>query len=209
MTALQAAMEEELSATTAWSRRVRRVGGFIQVAFAALWLGRGALDMHSAAGPPSAVAFGTVVLLVLAYGIAVAAGTGARPSGREAKRIERSVTVATVIELAASFVLPVVAVAAGHADWVLPSIAITMGPLLLWLDQEVHIPRYRPVGWALIIGTVVLVATMSGPALVAATGISAGLLLLSTAALGFRDLASFGRPGLTGGGGSARMLDEC
>jgi hypothetical protein len=37
----------------------------------------------------------------------------------------------------------VIVVAAGHSDWVLPSIAFTIGPLLLWLDRLVHIPRYR------------------------------------------------------------------
>ena len=40
-------------------------------------------------------------------------------------------TVATVLELAAAFVLPVLVIAAGHSDWVLPSIVITIGPLLL------------------------------------------------------------------------------
>jgi len=99
------------------------------------------------------------------------------------------VTVATIIELIASFVFPVIVIAAGHSDWVLPSIAITIGPLLLWLDHLVHIPRYRPVGWALTIGPVILVATMSGPALTATTGLAAGVLLLGTAAAGFHDLS--------------------
>ena len=54
----------------------------------------------------------------------------------------------------------------------LPSIVITIGPLLLWLDHLVHIPRYRPVGWALIAGPVVLVATMSGSALAVTTGLA-------------------------------------
>ena len=40
-------------------------------------------------------------------------------------------TLATVIELVAAFVLPVIVIAAGHSDWVLPSIVITIGPLLL------------------------------------------------------------------------------
>lgn len=71
-------------------------------------------------------------------------------------------TIATVIELAAAFALPVLVIAAGHSDWVLPSIAITIGPLLLYLDHRVHIPRYRLVGWLLTIGPVILVATMSG-----------------------------------------------
>ena len=179
----------ELSPTVAWSRRVRRVGGFIQLAFAALWLVRGGLNVHRPAGIALAGAFSVSALAVLAYGIRVTAGTGARPQSQEAKRIERSVTVATVIELVAAFVFPVIVIAAGHSDWVLPSIAITIGPLLLWLDHLVHIPRYRPVGWALIVGPVILVATMSGTALVATTGIAAGILLLTTAAAGFHDLA--------------------
>jgi len=130
-----------------------------------------------------------VTLLVLAYGIRVTAGTGPRLTSPEAKRIERSVTIATVIELVAAFVLPVVVSAAGHSDWVLPSIAITIGPLLLWLDHEVHIPRYRAVGWILTIGPLILIATLSGSSLAATTGIAAGVLLLGTAAAGFRDLA--------------------
>ena len=76
-------------------------------------------------------------------------------------------TVATIIELVASFALPAIVIAAGHSDWVLPSIAITIGPLLLWLDHLVHIPRYRPVGWALTIGPFILVATLSGTTLAA------------------------------------------
>ena len=105
-------------------------------------------------------------------------------------------TIATVIELVAAFVLPVIASAAGHSDWVLPSIAITIGPLLLWLDHEVRIPRYRVVGWILTIGPVILVATMSGSSLAATTGISAGFLLLATAAAGFHDLSGL-RPALS------------
>jgi hypothetical protein len=72
---------------------------------------------------------------------------------------------------------------------VLPSIAITIGPLLLWLDHLVQIPRYRVVGWLLTIGPLVLIATMSGSSLAATTGIAAGILLLATAAAGFHDLA--------------------
>jgi hypothetical protein len=185
----------ELSPKVAWSRRVRRVGGFIQLAFAALWLVRGSLNVHKPEGIALAGAFSVMVLAVLFYGIRVTAGAGSRPPGHEAKRIERSVTISTIIELVAAFVLPVIVIAAGHSDWVLPSIAITIGPLLLWLDHLVHIPRYRPVGWTLIVGPVILVATMSGTALVATTGIAAGILLLTTAAAGFHDLASLRAPG--------------
>jgi hypothetical protein len=93
----------------------------------------------------------------------------------------------------AAIVLPIIVSSAGHSDWVLPSIAITIGPLLLWLDHRVHVPRLRPVGWVLTIGPVILVATMSGTPLIAMTGIAAGLLLLGTAFAGFHDLAGVRR----------------
>jgi hypothetical protein len=179
----------ELSAPVAWSHRVRRVGGFIQLAFAAFWLVRGALSLGGATGTILTGVALVVAAAVLVYAIRVTAGTGRRPTSSEAKQIERSVTAATIIELVGSFALPVIVIAAGHSDWVLPSIAITIGPLLLWLDHLVEIPRYRTVGWALTIGPVVLVATMSGGALAATTGLSAGILLLGTATAGFHDLA--------------------
>jgi hypothetical protein len=172
-----------------WSRRVRRIGGFIQAAFAALWLVRASLAIGGPAGDVLFAVSGVAVIGVFAYAIRVTAGTAPRPAGPEARRIERSVTIATIIELAAAFVLPVIVIAMGHSDWVLPSIVITIGPLLLYLDHLVDIPRYRPVGWALTAGPVILVATMSGSALAVTTGLGAGVLLLGTAAAGFHDLA--------------------
>jgi hypothetical protein len=178
----------------AWSRRVRRIGGFIQAAFAAFWLARASLAIGGRAGDILIAASGVAVIGVFAYAIKVTAGTAPRPSGPQARRIERSVTAATIIELAAAFILPVIVIAAGHSDWVLPSVVITIGPLLLYLDHLVHIPRYRPVGWALTAGPVILVAVMSGSSLAVTTGIAAGVVLLGTAAAGFHDLAGL-RPG--------------
>ena len=175
--------------TVAWSRRVRRVGGFIQAGFAAFWLIRGSLVIGDLAGVGLAALFSATVVAVVAYAVRVTAGVAPRPAGRDARSIERAVTLAIVIQLAASFAAPALAIATGHSDWVLPSIAITIGPLLLWLDHRVDIPRYRPVGWTLIIGPVVLAATMSGTALAATTGITAGVLLLGTAVAGFHDLS--------------------
>jgi hypothetical protein len=180
---------EALSPTAAWSRRVRFVGGLIQAAFAAFWLVRGSAVIGGGVAAVLIAVSGITVIGVFVYAIRAAAGTAPRPRGTEGKRIERAVTLATVIQLVASFVLPVIVIAAGHSDWVLPSIAISIGPLLLWLDQRVHLPRYRPVGWALIVGPLILVAALSGTALVATTGIAAGVLLLGTAVAGFRDLA--------------------
>lgn len=185
---------DALTAVTAWSRRVRRIGGFIQTAFAAFWLTRASLAVGGRAADALIAAFGVALIGVLAYAIKVTAGTAPRPAGPEASRIGRSVTVATVIQLAASFIVPFAVSAAGHPGWALPSIVITIGPLLLWLDHLVGIPRLRPFGWAMIAGPVILAATMSGPALAVTTGISAGVLLLGTAAAGFHDLAGV-RPG--------------
>ena len=179
----------DLTPVTAWSRRVRRIGGFIQAAFAALWLVRASLAIGGPAGDVLIAASAAAVIGTYAYAVRVTAGVAPRPSGPEARRIERSVTIATVVELVAAFVLPAVVTAAGRPGWVLPSIVITIGPLLLWLDHVVVIPRLRLVGWVLTVGPVVLVATLSGPALAITTGIAAGVLLLGTALAGFRDLA--------------------
>jgi hypothetical protein len=193
MTNLEATTGAPLSPATEWSRRIRRVGGFIQLAFAAFWLVRAALSIGGVGRTLLAAAAFVIVGAVTAYGSRVTARTGRRPTGIEAKRIERSVNAATVIELLASFALPIIVIAAGHSDWVLPSIAITIGPLLLWLDHLVHIPLYRPVGWALTVGPLLLMATLSGSALAVTTGLAAGTLLLGTAAVGFHELARLSR----------------
>jgi hypothetical protein len=183
----------DLTPTAAWSRRVRWIGGLIQAAFAAFWLVRGSVVIGGGAADVLVAVFGVTVIGVFSYAIRAAAGTAPRPTSQEGKQIERAVTVATVLEFAAAIVLPVIVIAAGHSDWVLPSIAITIGPLLLWLDHRVDVPRYRPVGWALTVGPVILVSTMSGTPLVATTGIAAGMLLLGTALAGFHDLAHMRR----------------
>ncbi len=183
----------DLTPTAAWSRRVRWIGGLIQAAFAAFWLVRGSRAIGGGTGDGLIAVSGVVAVGAFAYAVRAAAGTAPRPGGPESRRIERAVTIATILEFAAAIVLPVIVSAAGHADWVLPSIAITIGPLLLWLDHSVHVPRYRPVGWALTVGPLILVAALSGTALVATTGLAAGALLLVTAIAGFHDLAEIRR----------------
>jgi hypothetical protein len=183
----------ELTPAAAWSRRVRWIGGLIQAAFAAFWLIRGSVVIGGAVSDLLIAAFGVIAVGVFLFAITATRGTAPRPSSPEGRRIERAITIATMIEFAAAIVLPVIVSAAGHSDWVLPSIAITIGPLLLWLDSRVDIPRYRPIGWVLTVGPLILVATMSGTPLVATTGIAAGVLLLGTAAAGFHDLAEYAK----------------
>ena len=188
MTGPIAADAEVSAATHAWARRVRRVGGFIQTGFAGFWLLRGGLTVGAPTGTALAAAGGLATAAVLVYGIRRTAHRAPRPTGAEARSIERAITIATIVQLAASFAAPAVVLALGRDDWVLPSIAVTIGPLLLWLDRRLSIPRYRPVGWLLIAGPVVLVALTSGTTLAVSTGIGAGALLLATATAGFHDL---------------------
>jgi nucleoside-diphosphate-sugar epimerase len=174
-------------ATAPWARRVLWVGGLTQCAFGAFWLVRGSATIGGVAGLALLVLSALFLVGLFTYACRAAAGTAPRPS---AKRIEMQITIATALEFAAAIILPLVVSETGHPDWTLPSIAITVGPLLLWLDYRVRIPRYRPVGWALTIGPLILVAAMSGNALVATTGLSAGVLLLATALAGFHELSA-------------------
>lgn len=195
MNDLAAADSETSIATTAWRRRVLRVGGLIQTGFAGFWLVRGSLAIEGVVGASLATALGALALAAFVHGTRTTAGMAPRPTGLEASRLERAITVATVVQLAASFAAPAVAISAGHDQWVLPSIAVTVGPLLLWLDHLVGIPRYRLVGWALIGGPVLLAIAINGTAITASTGIAAGALLLVTAAAGFHELrAAWDRP---------------
>jgi hypothetical protein len=52
-----AANAAELTPAAAWSRRVRRIGGFIQTAFAAFWLARASLAVGDPAARPLNVRF--------------------------------------------------------------------------------------------------------------------------------------------------------
>ena len=97
----------DLTPTAAWSRRVRWIGGLIQAAFAAFWLVRGSAVIGGRAADVLIAVFGVTVIGVFSYAIRATAGTAPRPKSREGKRIERGVTIATVIEFAAAIVLPV------------------------------------------------------------------------------------------------------
>jgi hypothetical protein len=177
------------SARRDWAMRVLRIGGVIQVSFAAFWLVRGSLAIGGLLGTALAAVLLAVAIAVLGYGLVATAGLAPRPRGGDAARLERAITIATVIQLSASFIAPFLVIALGHADLVLPSIAITIGPLLIWLDHRLSIPRFRSVGGALIVAPILVALVVSGSTLSAVVGIGAGALLLTTAVVGFRQLA--------------------
>ena len=72
----------DLTPAAAWSRRVRRVGGFIQAAFAAFWLARASLTIGGRAGDVLIAVSGVAVIGVVSYAIRVTAGMAPRPAGR-------------------------------------------------------------------------------------------------------------------------------
>jgi hypothetical protein len=74
MTTSRALTVAQVDAKNAWSRRVRHVGGFIQVAFAALWLIRGSLTIRGGIGLALAAIFVAAITAVIVYGIRTTSG---------------------------------------------------------------------------------------------------------------------------------------
>jgi hypothetical protein len=177
------------AARRAWARRVLRVGGLAQAACAGFWLVRGSLAIGGVVGTLLAVAFLAASIAAIVYGVVVTSGLTPRPRDADGIRIERQVTVVSIIQVAASFAAPVAVIALGKPDLVVPSIAVTIGPLLLWLDYRLDIPRFRVVGGALIVAPILLALVVSGSSLSAVVGLGAGALLFATAVKGFRQLA--------------------
>jgi hypothetical protein len=131
------------SARRAWALRVLRIGGVIQACFAAFWLVRGGLAIGGLGGTALAAVLLATAPAALVYGLWATAGLTPRPRGTDAARLERGVTIASVIQLVASFAAPFLVIMLGHSDLVVPSIVVTIGPLLLYLGYRLSIPRYR------------------------------------------------------------------
>ena len=73
----------DLTPAAAWSRRVRRIGGFIQAAFAAFWLGRASLAIGGRAGDVLLAVSAAAMIGVFFYAIKVTAGLApGRPDRR-------------------------------------------------------------------------------------------------------------------------------
>jgi len=80
-----------VDARDAWRLRVLRVGGTIQIVFAAFWLVRGSLAIGAPVGPSLAIVLGAVATGVLAYGVSSTAGRAPRPTGPGAAAIELNI----------------------------------------------------------------------------------------------------------------------
>ncbi len=172
----------------AWRRRVSRIGSLIQLGFAALWLGRGTL----ATGLPGRLPLGLVLVAgAVALGVwgeARTRGLAPRPSDPAARQLERAVTVATVLQLGASFGLPFVVIALGRPDLVVGTVSVTIGMLLLWLRATLRTPGHLVAGVLLLVVPVGLALALAGNALTAASGLAVAAVLVGSAVVGLGSL---------------------
>ena len=176
------------AARLAWRRRVARVGSLTQVGFAALWLGRGTLATNWPARLPIALALAAGAIAVGVWGERATRGRAPRPTGPAARQLERAVTTATVLQLAASVGLPVLVAALGRPDLIVGTVSVTIGILLLWLHATLATPGHLLAGALLVAVPVTLAVALTGNALTAATGLATGLVLLGSAIVGIRSL---------------------
>ncbi|HEX9359766.1 MAG TPA: hypothetical protein VF933_38905 [Streptosporangiaceae bacterium] len=177
-------------ARAAWRRRVARIGSLIQLAFAALWLARGTLATGWPGQLPIAITLAAAAIAVGIWGALTTRGLAPRPRGPAAHRLERAITIATAAQLAASCALPVIVSAAGRADLTVPTIAITIGILLLWLRARLTTPGHLTAGILLITVPAALALTLTGNTLTATAGLATAAILIGSAITGFHALAS-------------------
>lgn len=177
-----------IGARLAWRRRVARVGSLIQLGFAALWLGRGALSTGWAVRLPLAIALVGAAVALGVWGEARTRGLGPRPQDEQSRRVERAVTVATALQLAASVALPFVVSALDRPDLTVGTISVTIGALLLWLRAKLNTRGHLVAGVLLVVIPIALALALTGSALTASTGLATGAILLGSAFVGIRSL---------------------
>jgi hypothetical protein len=179
----------DTQAHAAWRRRVARIGSEIQLAFATLWFARGTLATGWPGRLPICITLAAGAVAVGIWGAAATRGLAPRPHGPAARRLERAITIATVIQLAASCALPVAVSAAGRSDLTVTTVAITIGLLLLWLWARLRTVGHLTAGILLIVIPGILAVVLAGNTLTAAAGLATAVILTASAIIGFRALA--------------------
>jgi len=189
MPAIPAVPGPDAEARAAWRRRVARIGSEIQLAFAALWFARGTLATGWPGRLPIGIALAAAAVAVGVWGAAATRGLAPRPRGPASRRLGRAVTIATVIQLAASVALPVIVAAAGRSDLTVTTVAITIGLLLLWLWARLRTVGHLTAGILLIAIPGALALALAGNTLTAAAGLATAVILTASAITSFRALA--------------------
>jgi hypothetical protein len=182
--------DPEAAARAAWRRRVARIGSEIQLAFAILWIIRGTLATGWSGRLPLALGLATGMAAAAVWGTVATRGLAPRPRGQAAHRLERVITTATVAQLAASCILPVIVTAVGRPDLTITTVAITIGILLLWLRARLATPGHLAAGILLIAVPSALALVLAGSTLTAAAGLATAAILTSSAITGFHALAT-------------------
>jgi hypothetical protein len=176
---------ERLAATAQWRRRVLRISSLCEIGFGSLWVSNALRAHFPAAGP--------IVLLIGAAGLAVSIrttrGTAPRPSGPDARVLERKVTIASVLQIVASVALPVALVAIDRNELIVPVIIVTVGALFVWLNRLLHVPRLGALGGALVVIPIAALAALSGSARSTLMLLAAGTLMVANGSAGIRGFA--------------------
>jgi hypothetical protein len=178
------------AARGAWRRRAARIGALIQLAFAALWLTRDTLATVWPGRLPVALTLAAAAVALGIWGAVTTRGLAPRPHGPAAHRLERAITIATVVQLAASCALPFLLSALGRADLTITTIAVTIGILLLWLWARLATPGHLAAGILLIAVPGGLALALTGSTLTAAAGLATAAILAGGSLAGFRALTS-------------------
>ncbi len=148
-------------------RLLRRNAVLIQGVFAVLW----SVRLAVAAGPwevPVLVALFTVATTRRAF--SKTAGLRARDEFRtpRGRAFLRPVTRASLWQIGASIVLPILAGAVGLDQWALPLIALTIGLFLVAFAASLQLTEVKVIGWSATVAAVALPILLNGSELVAA-----------------------------------------
>jgi hypothetical protein len=168
---------EQASARSQWRARVLFVGGGFQGVVGAWWLVRGLAPLTTwlVAG-----IFGAVVVLAGVTVTSSLLSSAPRPQGSEARRIERRLTVATLVQLSWTVLAPWGLAQLQWQRLSLPFIMASIGILLVWIHREVDVPFQGTAG-RLLIGLSIVTLALSGTAQTAFAGLAAAAVLLGCA----------------------------
>jgi hypothetical protein len=171
----------QTDAQAQWRKRVLLVGGGLQVAFGAWWLVRALSPITS---PLVAGLFGALVVLGAITVTPSLLSSAPRPRGPEALRIERRLSVATILQLVASFLVTWGLSQLQAQRLSLPFVMASIGALLIWTHREVKSPFQGTAGRALI-GLSLLALAWAGTGQMVFAGLSSAAVLLGCAGAGY------------------------
>jgi hypothetical protein len=159
---------------------LRRNATVIQVVFALLW----SLRFVAAVGAPEVP---IVVAVTGTFAVRSAFRSTRGPRARDAfrtpegRRFLRPVTWLTSAQIAGSIVLPAILGALGAEEWVLPSVAVTIGLFLVGFSRSLRVRAVGHIGTAATVVSLGLPLLASGDALMALTATTMMVSLLASA----------------------------